>query len=306
MEIRRKGCDSIVLQVLAPPQPSIAAVKTLLRAQEPTCLVERTILSTSPGGQALDDRSALTMAEGLVATGFACVGGCSRALVLYCRTDGSVQDLTDQGSSDQQQQQQQDRQEVQERKRWKKVPLRRGDSLQKLSLKYNLPVALIKSSNNIVGAEIEAWRDELWLPPSAVEGQKLRRPTNKVEEFLWLLKGEGEEEPSERVKGMQSSPPSREEVQIYLDMHQNNVEEAVKAWEQDMNWEDEQQLPDGEQAALASAIPALRDTAKLARAQADAQLQVRQSMREGGVKVHGKVENPMNLVRGMGSDDDDV
>ena len=41
-----------------------------------------------------------------------------------------------------------------ERTNWVKVPIRRGDSLQKLSLKYDLPVATIKSSNNIVGAEI--------------------------------------------------------------------------------------------------------------------------------------------------------
>ena len=130
---------------------------------------------------------------------------------MLCRRDGA----SDQGRDDQQHQQQ-DRQELQERKRWKKVPVRRGDSLQKLSLKYNIPVALIKSSNNIIGAEIEAWRDELWLPPSAVEGQKLKRPTNKVEEFFWLLKGEGEEEPSARGTGMQVSLPSRDEVQVYL------------------------------------------------------------------------------------------
>ena len=291
VEVRQKGGDSISLQVLAPPQPSIAAVKTLLRAKDPTISVDKMILSTSQGGEALDDRSPLTMAKGLAATGFACVDGCSRALVLYSRTDGA----SDQGSGDQQQPQH-DRQEVQERKRWKKVPIRRGDSLQKLSLKYNLPVSLIKSSNNIVGAEIEAWRDELWLPPSAVEGQKLKRPTNKIEEFFWLLKGEGEEEPSARANGMQVSLPSREEVQVYLDMHQNNVEEALKAWEADMDWEDDQQLPDGEQATLASAIPTLQDNAQLAQAQAEAQLQVRRTMREGGLQVHGKVENPMNAI----------
>ncbi len=303
MEVRRKGGDSISLQVLAPPQPSIAAVKTLLQAKDRMFSVDKTILSTSEGGEALDDRSPLTVAKGLVATGFACVDGCSRALVLYSRRDGA----SDQGKGDHQQQQQ-DRLEVQERKRWKKVPIRRGDSLQKLSLKYNLPVALIKSSNNIIGAEIEAWRDELWLPPSAVEGQKLRRPTNKVEEFFWLLKGEGEEEQSARAKGMQVSLPSREEVQVYLDMHQNNVEQAVKAWDDDMDWEEEQQLPDGEQAALASAVPALQDNAQLAQAQADAQLQVRRSMRAGGIKVHGKMENPMNAIA-QGADyldDDDV
>ena len=301
VEVRRKGGDSIFLQVLAPPQPSIAAVKTLLRAKDPTISVEKTILSTSQGGEPLDDRSALTRAKGLAATGFACVDGCSRALVLYSRTDGA----SDQGSSDQQQLQH-DRQEVQERKRWKKVPIRRGDSLQKLSLKYNLPVSLIKSSNNIVGAEIEAWRDELWLPPSAVEGQKLKRPTNKIEEFFWLLKGEGEEEPSARAKGMQVSLPSREEVQVYLDMNQNDVEEAVKAWEDDMDWEDEQQLPDGEQAALASAIPAVLDNAKLAQAQADTQLQVRRILRESGIQVHVKTENPMNAITLEADYDDDL
>ena len=37
VEIRMKGgAQSINLQVLAPPQPSIAAVKTLLHAKDPT------------------------------------------------------------------------------------------------------------------------------------------------------------------------------------------------------------------------------------------------------------------------------
>lgn len=277
MEIRQKGADSISLQVLAPPQPSIAAVKTLLREKDSTCLPERTILSTSQDGEALDDRSALTIADGLVATGFACVDGCSRALVLYSRRTGEAARPNGQGSE-------QHAQDVQERKCWKKVPIRRGDSLQKLSLKYDLPVALIKSSNNIVGAEIEAWRDELWLPPSAAEGQKLKRPTTKLEEFFWYLKGEGAEQPSERIRGMQASLPSHEEAQVYLDMY-NSVEEAVKAWEDDMGWEEEHQPPE---------------------AQTDAQLQVMQSMRACGIHAHGKVENPMNLLQDDDLDGDGV
>ena len=73
------------------------------------------------------------------------------------------------------------------------MPIRRGDSLQKLSLKYDRTVAAIKAANNIVGNEVEAWRDDLWLPPAAVEGQKLKRPTdNPVKEFFFILKGEGD------------------------------------------------------------------------------------------------------------------
>jgi hypothetical protein len=174
VEVRVQGGDSINLQVLAPPQPSIAAVKTLLHAKVTTWHPERTVLSTRLGGEPLEDRSALTLAEGLAATGFACTGGCTRAVVLYARPQTAVK-ASDTASPEQQQQKlESDRAELHERKKWKKVPIRRGDSLQKLSLKYNLPVALIKSSNNIIGAEIEAWRDELWLPPSAAEGQKLR------------------------------------------------------------------------------------------------------------------------------------
>eukprot|EP01046_Picozoa_sp_COSAG06_P048562 COSAG06_NODE_7285_length_2560_cov_1.005282_4_plen_188_part_00 len=82
-----------------------------------------------------------------------------------------------------------------------------------------------------------------------------RRPQNKYEEFLWVLKGEGDEDEDEgakgagaggagggggskRVRGMQAALPNREEVMVYLEMCENNVEEAVKAWEDDMDWEE--------------------------------------------------------------------
>jgi hypothetical protein len=50
---------------------------------------------------------------------------------------------------------------------WVKVPLHPGDSLAKLSLLHNLDVATLKAANNIIGSEIEGWRDDLWLPPLA-------------------------------------------------------------------------------------------------------------------------------------------
>jgi hypothetical protein len=37
---------------------------------------------------------------------------------------------------------------------------------------------------------------------------------------------------------MQAALPNREEVMVYLEMCENNVEEAVKAWEDDMDWEE--------------------------------------------------------------------
>jgi hypothetical protein len=69
----------------------------------------------------------------------------------------------------------------------------------------------------------------------------------------------------------------------------------------------EQQLPDGEQASLAAtstttSAPPFGSSASVAVAQADAQLRLRQSMRTGGVSVHSKIDNPMNLRDDDGDD----
>lgn len=50
---------------------------------------------------------------------------------------------------------------------WVRVPVKRGDSLQKFAVAYGLEVSEIKSANNILHAELEPWRDEVWLPSGA-------------------------------------------------------------------------------------------------------------------------------------------
>eukprot|EP01047_Picozoa_sp_COSAG01_P060327 COSAG01_NODE_7379_length_3230_cov_2.198978_3_plen_177_part_00 len=112
-------------------------------------------------------------------------------------------------------------------------------------------MATIKAANNIVGSEIEAWRDELWLPPKAKLGQAPPRPKNAVEEFIWMLRGcgsggrttSGDDTAHPSTQGMQGSMPPREEIQAYLAMSGGNVAEAVAEWKTDMEWEEEAQAP---------------------------------------------------------------
>ena len=252
VEVKLKGGagESILLRVLAPPQPSIGAVKTLLQAADSRFVAAKTELATSASGDPLLDNSALTTAPGLLASGVAVSGGCTRALILYTlqHTAQMSQAVGAQG---------QQPKSLTDREGWVKVPLRWGDSLQKLSLKYDLPVAVIKSANNIVGSEIEGWRDELWLPPSAELGQAPKRPQNKYEEFIWLLrrgaKGEGLLPGGEfrtlggaagastaEAAGRDDRPPTPEkaEVEAYLAMNDQSVEAAFAEWKADTDWED--------------------------------------------------------------------
>lgn len=225
------GRETVNLKVLAPPQPSIAAVKTLLQQADQRFPSASTELATTLGGPALRDSSALVHAEGLQSNGFAASDGCTSALVLY--TLQTPAQLGPGGAAESEQTVDEDR------STWKRVPLRPGDSLQKLSIKYNLPVATIKSANNIIGAEVEAWRDELWLPPRAEPGQRFQRPKSKEDTFLWLLQG-GFGDGHESTKGMQSKLPPREEVAAYICMNNGDVEAAVKEWIADTDWENEQ------------------------------------------------------------------
>lgn len=242
LEVKLKGGagESVNLRVLAPPMPSVAAVKTLLHAADSRFAPGKTELATTIGGTPLLDSAALATVEGLQATGVSITAGCTRALVLYVlqhveqhlpggASGGAVTPVAD-------------------RKDWVKVPLKWGDSVQKLSLKYDLPVATIKTANNIVGSEIEAWRDELWLPPSAELGQAARRPQNKQEEFIWLLRGgeKGAGMPDEyrgagavSVAARDRPPtPDKAEVEVYLSMNDGDVEAAVAEWKADTDWED--------------------------------------------------------------------
>ena len=116
------------------------------------------------------------------------------------------------------------------------VPIKRGDSLQKLSLKYDRTVAAIKTANNIVGNEIEAWRDDLQLP-GELEGKSFKRPTdNPVKEFFFILKGEGDGAmPHPKMCGMQAALPSHAEVETYLALSDGDVQAAVDAWADDMD-----------------------------------------------------------------------
>ena len=234
VEVRvRGGKESINLQVLAPPQPSIAAVKTLLHAQDKRFVPGKTELVTALGGEILMDDSALISAKGLQANGVATTGGCTRALVLY--TVQEAAQMEEGGAPDGESEAARDL--AKEKQGWKKVPIRRGDSLQKLSLKYDRTVAAIKAANNIVGNEVEAWRDDLWLPPAAVEGQKLKRPIdNPVKEFFFILKGEGDGAmPHPKMCGMQAALPSHAEVETYLALSDGDVQAAVDAWADDMD-----------------------------------------------------------------------
>ena len=104
------------------------------------------------------------------------------------------------------------------------VPIKRGDSLQKLSLKYDRTVAAIKTANNIVGNEIEAWRDDLQLP-GELEGKSFKRPTDDYGMFCFML----------QVCGVQRALPSRAEVEAYLALSDGDARAAVDAWADDMD-----------------------------------------------------------------------
>eukprot|EP01052_Picozoa_sp_SAG31_P000861 SAG31_NODE_27_length_32731_cov_1443.130393_4_plen_84_part_00 len=54
------------------------------------------------------------------------------------------------------------------------------------------------------------WLDEIWLPPEAEFGQMTRRPADKVEEFVWLLRGGNDGNGKKREGGRRE--PEREEV----------------------------------------------------------------------------------------------
>ena len=96
---------------------------------------------------------------------------------------------------------------------------------------------LKRPSSQHVLSEVEAWRDDLWLPPAAVEGQKLKRPIdNPVKEFFFILKGEGDGAmPHPKMCGMQAALPSHAEVETYLALSDGDVQAAVDAWADDMD-----------------------------------------------------------------------
>lgn len=62
-----------------------------------------------------------------------------------------------------------------------------------------------------------------------------RRPADKVEEFVWLLRG-GNDGNGRKREGSRREP-EREEVVAYLAMNDDNVQAALEEWIADEGWE---------------------------------------------------------------------
>lgn len=122
---------------------------------------------------------------------------------------------------------------------WVKVALHPGDTLAKLALQHNLDISQIKAANNIIGSTIEGWRDDIWLPPLAA--LRPAPPPGKVDyvaKFRLALRAAGDRG---RVE--------TEEAEAYLAMVENDVQAAVNEWLADGVWA-------SERSPLLSATPA--------------------------------------------------
>ena len=112
---------------------------------------------------------------------------------------------------------------------WVKVPLHPGDSLAKLSLLHNLDVATLKAANNIIGSEIEGWRDDLWLPPlAALRPAPKAGKVDYVARFRIALRAKSGAAAARVVEA--------DEAEAYLSMFENDVEAAVGEYMADAAW----------------------------------------------------------------------
>ncbi len=217
----QKSSATVVIRVPAPPTPTIAHVKAILRSDYPHFAGRNVQLGAAPVrplhpvvpfddslplGQLrqFEKREALHPAQ-LTEDG---------ALSIFV-LESSIRDEkagTAARGSD-----------------WVKVPLHPGDSLAKLALLHNLDVATLKSANNIIGSEIDAWRDDIWLPPLAS-----KRPPPKqgkidyVARFRIALRAKGAGPDAVRVE--------KEEAESYLAIFDNDVDAAVAEYMADSEW----------------------------------------------------------------------
>ena len=111
---------------------------------------------------------------------------------------------------------------------WVLVPVRVGDTLAKFALQHNLDTATIKSANGIVSSDIEAWRDELWLPPLA---GALGSPSDPSVEAVVAFKQQ-----LAKQTGAPPAPVERIEAEAYLAMYGGDAGEAAQAFRGDTEW----------------------------------------------------------------------
>jgi hypothetical protein len=136
---------------------------------------------------------------------------------------------------------------------WVRVQLRMGDTLTKLALQYNLDAATIKSANGIVGSEIEAWRDELWLPPLAgslhpppLTLEVVADPSRLFHRELRIHRTQQQQQQQMGAAPMAattSETPSQPEIDAYMALHDGDISAAVAAFHEDAAWAAAQPAP---------------------------------------------------------------
>ena len=153
--------SSVVVAVPAPPVPDIASLKTILRSQYPelfggtsgfelgtTAVEPLTPVEPLPDSTLLTRLPSANCVPTQELTGGVAADVVVAAIKLFALVPPRKKRGTPARGAD-----------------WVLVSLRLGDTLSKLALQHNLDVSTIKAANGIVGSTIEAWRDELWLPP---------------------------------------------------------------------------------------------------------------------------------------------
>ena len=217
----QKSSATVVIRVPAPPTPTIAHVKAILRSDHPHFAGRNVQLGAAPVrplhpvlpfedslplGQLrrCENRDALHAAQ-------LTEDGALSIFVLESKTRDEKAGTAARGSD------------------WVKVPIHPGDSLAKLALLHNLDVATLKAANNIIGSEIEPWKDEIWLPPLAT-----LRPAPKpakidyVARFRLVLRAKAGPDSVRAVE--------KEEAESYLAMFDNDVDASVAEYMADSEW----------------------------------------------------------------------
>lgn len=222
----QKSSGTVVIRVPAPPTPTIAHVKAILRSDHPHFAGRHVQLGAAPVrplhpvvpfddslplGQMRPFEKRKTLHPAQLTE-----DGALSIFVLESNIRDEKSGTAARGSD------------------WVKVPLHPGDSLAKLSLIHNLDVATLKAANSIIGSEIEGWRDEIWLPPLAS-----LRPAPKTGKVDYVARFRA----SLRSKTMASAGAGAalervetEEALSYLSMFENDVEAAVTEYLADEAW----------------------------------------------------------------------
>ena len=217
----QKSSATVVILVPAPPTPTIAHVKAILRSDHPHFAGRNVQLGAAPvrpmhpvvpfdDGLPLGQLRPMEKRKSLHPAQLTPDGALSIYVLEAPRRD-ERSGAASRGDD------------------WVKVPLHPGDTLAKLALQHNLDISQIKAANNIIGSTIEGWRDDIWLPPLAA--LRPAPPPGKVDyvaKFRLALRAAGERG---RVE--------TEEAEAYLAIVGNDVPAAVAEWLADGAWASE-------------------------------------------------------------------